>query len=100
MSKHPSHELPIRSKLEMLSVIAQVICHLHRGSRRAADRLLDELKTRSLFLDEQIQQDVLIFAEQIHFQYDYDPWHKVTPEVQKAADKLISDLGFFSILKY
>lgn len=100
MSKHPSHELPIRSKLEMLDVIVQVICHLHRGSRLAADALLDQLKIRSLFLDEQIQQDVLIFAEQIHFQYDYDPWHKVTPEVQKAADKLISDLGFFSIFKH
>lgn len=91
---HPSHELPIRSKLEMLDDIVQIIHYLHTGKRKAADPLIDDLKTRSMFLDERIQQDVLIFAEQVYFQYDYDPWHKVTPDVQKAADRLIEDLGF------
>lgn len=95
MNKHPSHELPIRSKLEMLDHIVQIIHYLHTGDRKTADRLLDDLKVRAMFLDEQIQQDVLIFAEQVHFQYDYDPWHKVTADVQKAADRLIEDLGFY-----
>lgn len=91
---HPSHELPIRSKLEMLDDIVQIIHYLHIGKRKAADPLIDDLKIRSMFLDEQIQHDVLIFAEQVYFQYDYDPWHKITPDVQKAADRLIEDLGF------
>lgn len=94
MTKHPSQELPIRSKLEMLADIVQIIRYLHEGSRPAADHLIDDLKTRAMYFDEKIQQDVLIFAESIHFQYDYDPWHKVTLDVKKAADKLIQDLGF------
>ena len=94
MNKHPSHELPIRSKLKMLDDVVQIIHYLHTGNRPAADPLIDDLKTRAIFLDEQIQQDVLIFSEQVHFQYDYDPWHKVTPDVQRAADRLIGNLGF------
>jgi hypothetical protein len=99
MSKHPALELPIRSKLDMLSDIIHIIRHLHQGNRKLADPLIDDLKLRSLFLGDKIQQDVLIFSEQIHFQYDYDPWHKVTSEVQKAADQLISDLGFMHLLQ-
>jgi hypothetical protein len=96
MKSHIFHELPIRSKLKMLDHIIQVIKCLHKGeSRSITDPLINDLKVRSTFLDEDIQRDVLIFAEQVHFQYDYDPWHKVTPDVQKAADKLIHDLGFF-----
>ncbi|HSX26752.1 MAG TPA: hypothetical protein VLE89_07075 [Chlamydiales bacterium] len=96
MKKHPSHELPARSKTEMLKDICEIVHFLHTGQRSAADLLIEDLKTRSIFLDEKIQHDVLIFAEQVQFQYDYDPWHKVTPDVQKAADKLIHDLGFKS----
>jgi hypothetical protein len=91
---HPSHELPIRSKLEMVDDIVRIIHHLHAGDRKAAEPLLDDLKIRAIYLDEKAQQDALIFAEQVYFQFDYDPWHKVTPEVQKAADRLIEDLGF------
>jgi hypothetical protein len=95
MDKHISHELPIRSKLKMLDNIAQIIHHLHAGTpRKETDQLINDLKARSIFLGEEVQRDVLIFAEQVQFQYDYDPWHKVTPEVQKAADRLIEDLGF------
>lgn len=94
MSKHPAFELPIRSKLDMLDDIVQIIHYLHEGNRKLATPFIEDLKIRSLFLDEQIQQDVLIFSEQVCFQYDYDPWHKITPDVQKAADKLIEDLGF------
>ena len=94
MPKHPAQELPIRSKLEMLDDIVQIIHYLHEGKREKANPLIDDLKIRSLFMDALIQQDVLIFSEQVCFQYDYDPWHKVTSEVQKAADKLIDDLGF------
>jgi hypothetical protein len=85
-------ELPIRSKLEMVEEVAQVVECLHRGRREEADALIEDLKARSIYLDESVQQDVLMFAEQVHFQYDYDPWHKVTPDVQKAADRLIEAL--------
>lgn len=95
MDKHPSHELPIRSKLDMLDDVVKIIHYLHEGDRAAADHLIDDLKTRAIYLDEKIQQDVLIFSEQVQFQYDYDPWHKVTLDVQTAADQLISDLGFY-----
>lgn len=91
---HPSHELPIRSKLEMMNDIVRAIHCLHTGDRKKAEPLLDDLKIRSIYLDEKIQQDALIFSEQVCFQFDYDPWHKVTPEVQRAADRLIEDLGF------
>jgi hypothetical protein len=78
----------------MLDDIVQVIHYLHTGRRRAADPLLDDLKIRAIYFDERVQQDVLIFAEQVYFQYSYDPWHKVTADVQRAADRLIEDLGF------
>lgn len=99
MPKHPALELPIRSKLDMLDDIIKIIRYLHLGNREVANLLIDDLKLRSLFLSDDIQQDVLIFSEQVHFQYDYDPWHKVTPDVQKAADQLISDLGFTRLLQ-
>jgi hypothetical protein len=94
MKKHLSQELPIRIKVAMAQEISQVIECLHRGQRGAADLLLEQLKAQALFLDEATQQNVLIFAEQVAFQYDYDPWHKVTSEVVNAADKLVESLGF------
>ncbi len=97
MRKHLGLELPIRSKLNMLDDIVQVIHFLHTGDRQIAVPLMDDLKARAVFFDDQIQHDVLIFCEQVCFQYDYDPWHKITPDVQKAADKLIDDLGFSHI---
>jgi hypothetical protein len=97
MEKHNPNELPIRSKLRMLDDIIQIICYLHAGKRMDTDALIKDLKTRAVFFDEVVQRDVLIFCEQILFQYDYDPWHKVTPDVQRAADQLIEDLGFSSI---
>lgn len=94
MAIHPALELPIRSKLEMVNEIVQIIQYLQFGRRKEADALIDDLKLRALFLDETIQNGVLAFSEQIHFQYAYDPYHKVTPDVEKAADKLIENLGF------
>ena len=87
-------ELPIRSKIAMIEDIGQILHYLHTGQRSAADLLLEDLKTRAIFLDEDVQQDVLIFAEQVHFQYDYDPWHRITHDIQVAADRLIEALGF------
>jgi hypothetical protein len=87
-------ELPIRSKLEMVQDLGKIIHYLHTGQRSAADLLIEDMKVRSIFMDDQIQQDVLSFAEQVHFQYDYDPLHQVTKEIQRAADKLLEDLGF------
>ena len=86
-------ELPIRSKTEMANDIAQIIHCLHRGQYTGP--LIENLKARSTFLDERVQQDVLIFVEQVQFQQAYDPWHKVTPEITLAADRLIEDLGFY-----
>jgi hypothetical protein len=94
MKKRETNELPIRAKKEMAEEIGEIIHYLHTGQRSAADLLIEDLKIRSVYLDESIQHDVLIFAEQIQFQYDYDPWHKVTGEIQTAADKLIENLGF------
>ena len=87
-------DLPIRTKVEMAEEVGEIIHALFTGHRPSADRLIENLKLRATTLDEAIQQDVLMFAEQVQFQYDYDPWHKVTPGVTKAADKLIEDLGF------
>jgi hypothetical protein len=95
MQNDPFHELPIRSKTEMVNDIIEIIRCLHRGRRTTSDRLVEDLKARCAFLDETIQQDVLIFVEQVQFQQVYDPWHRVTPEVEQAADRLIQDLGFY-----
>lgn len=86
--KEHSHQ----SKLAMQEEIAQIVFHLHQGNRSLGDLLIEDLKARAVHMAPQIQQDVLIFAEQVQFQYDYDPWHKVTPEVQSAADQLLKDL--------
>lgn len=94
MIKHPSLELPIRSKLDMLNDIVQIVCYLHTGNRREGEKYIKDLKIRSLFLNEEIQNGVLIFTDQVHFQYNFDPWHKMTREIQKAADHLIEELGF------
>jgi hypothetical protein len=95
MKKHPSQELPIRSKVQMAQEVGEVLQCLHRGQRSQVDLLLEDLKSRSIYLGEKIQQDVLVFAEQVQFQYVYDPWHCVTKNIQQAADKLIDDLGFY-----
>lgn len=96
-NKHP---LPFRSKLEMCEEIAQIVCYLHYGDKRKSDPLIEDLKIRSLYLDETIQQDVLAFSEQVQFQYAYDPSHQVTKDVQKAADRLLKDLGFEPLPSY
>jgi|SRR5271156_5543565 len=94
MGKHYSQELPIRSKIEMAKEIGQIIECLHAGRRSAADLLIEDLKARAVYMDEEIQQSVLMFAEQVQFQYDYDACHLMTAEVAHAADKLIENLGF------
>lgn len=87
-------ELPIRSKVEIAERIGEIIQCLHAGRRSEADMLIEEVKGRSLFLEDPIQQDVLMFAESVQFQACYDPWHLISNDIQKAADKLIEDLGF------
>lgn len=94
MEKKYKRGLPFQEKLEMTKDIAQILKHLHQGERSSTDLLIEDLKSRAIHFPDEIQRDVLIFCEQVHFQYDYDPWHKVTPEVQRAADQLITDLGF------
>lgn len=91
--KQYRNEDPNLAKLIMCEDVAHVIFHLHHGQRSQAEPLIKDLKTRSLLMGDKIQQDVLIFSEQVQFQYDYDPQHLVTPEVQKAADHLLKDLG-------
>ncbi|MBI5272973.1 MAG: hypothetical protein HY861_03215 [Chlamydiia bacterium] len=94
MDYNQFHQLPIRSKREMANDVAQIIYCLHFGKNTSVNLFIEDLKTRALLLDPQIEQDVLMFVAQVQFQYDYDPWHKVTQEVQRTADKLLEDLGF------
>lgn len=93
MNKNHRRELPVQAKMKMAEGIAKIIGHLHRGEREKSDLLLEELKERAVYMPEDIQQDVLMFSEAIQFQYDYDPWHKVSEEVQKTANRLIEALG-------
>lgn len=94
MTKHPAIQIPIRSKLDMLNDIVQIVCYLHEGNRKEGEKYILDLKMRALFMNHQIQNCVLVFTDQVHFQFNIDPWHKVTPEVQKAADLLIEQMGF------
>ena len=92
MAEHIFHELPVRSKIEMMQDVVQTIHSLHRGDRVKADFFIEDLKARSIQLDEEIQQSVLKFAEQVQFQVAYDPWHNITREVGQAADALLEFL--------
>ena len=92
MDNENFRELPIRAREEMARDVVKIIRNLHRGKPELATPLIQDLKARSLHLSDQIQQDVLIFAEQVQFQYAYDPWHKVTEEVSQAADRLLAHL--------
>jgi hypothetical protein len=92
--EHYHEQLPIRSKIEVAEDIDQIIHCLGMGQKEAANALIESLKSRSIYLDEKIQGDVLVFAEAVQFQEAYDPWHCITPEIERAADQLIEDLGF------
>lgn len=94
MEKHPGLELPIRSKIAMLEDIIDAMEGLHRGLRKRIENSLKDLLLRALYLDEAIQQSALIFSEHVQFQYRYDPQHKVSEEIEKAADQLIENMGF------
>ncbi|HEV7738352.1 MAG TPA: hypothetical protein VGO47_13390 [Chlamydiales bacterium] len=92
MKEHVFQDNPIRSKIEMMQDIVAIIHCLHTGKPLAADPFIEDLKVRSIHLGDQVQQDVLMFVEQVQFQYAYDPWHKITKDVQVAADRLIEHL--------
>ncbi len=79
-------------KSEMLEDVGKIIFHLHHGNRVLIDLFIDNLKANAVHMEPTIQQAVLNFAEQVHFQYDYDPWHKVTEDVQIAADQVLKSL--------
>lgn len=87
-------ELPIRSKVKIAQELGQILYCLHTGQRSSADLLIEDMKSRSLFLEDPIQRDVLIFVESVQFQDAYDPSHLVSEEVRQAADRLIESLGF------
>ena len=91
MSKN---QLPIRSKKQIADGIGEVLHCLHTGQRSATDLLLESLKSDAILLEDPIQQDVLKFAEAVQFQAVYDDWHRITPEVEQAANRLIEALGF------
>jgi hypothetical protein len=94
MKRHLSQELPIRSKLEMAKDIAETIHCLGFGRRSEADSRIDDLKSRAIYFDETVQTNVLIFAEQVQFQSTYDPSRGVTPDVERAANRLLESLGW------
>ncbi len=87
-------DLPIRHKVAIAQELGEALHLLHTGQRGSLDLTLEEMKAHSLYLEEPIQQAVLAFAETVQFQTVYDPWHRVTPEVRRAADRLIDDMGF------
>jgi hypothetical protein len=87
-------QLPIRAKIEIAEKIGQILHYFQKGQPQEVNALIAEVKSRALFLEDPIQQDVLIFAESVQFQEAYDPWHKISPEIEQAANKLIEDLGF------
>jgi hypothetical protein len=87
-------QLPIHSKKRIADGVEEVLHCLHTGQRSATDLLLEGLKSDSLYLEDPIQQDILKFAEAVQFQAVYDDWHRITPEVEEAANRLIEDLGF------
>jgi hypothetical protein len=84
--------LPIRLKLEIIQDLEKMILFLHLGRKRELDRCAEDMKRNALFLDEQIQGDVLRFVEIVQFQNAYEPC--VTLEIQRAADFLIESMGF------
>lgn len=84
----------IRKKFILVKDISQVIKDLHFGKIQAIPPLLDEMRSISQDLDEESQNDITLFALQVEFQMDYDPFHLVTEEIRKAGDALINDLGF------
>lgn len=88
-------KLPIRSKIEIAQKIGDILHYLHQGKPQEANHLIEEVKSRALFLEEPIQRDVLMFAESVQFQASYDPFHRIDHKVEEAANRLIEDLGFF-----
>lgn len=98
-AKYLGLEIPIRLKLGMLDDLVQIMSYLHKGDKKAADLLIEDLKIRATFLESPIQEAVLNFSEQVQFQYTYDPWHKVNQDVVEAADRLIKAMGFRPPLK-
>ncbi len=92
MDLNHRNDLPIRTKRAIAQDVADIVHSLQAGEIKRTNTLLDDLKVKSIDFDPAIQQDVLIFAEAVQFQAVYDPAHPVSPEVQHAADKLVSDL--------
>jgi len=84
--------LPIRLKLGIINCIEQIVHNLHMG--KDLTPYIEMMKRNALLLDEEIQRDVLRFVEIVQFQAVYDPFHRLTQEVQNTADRLIEDLGF------
>jgi len=80
-------------KALLLDHLARVVANLHRGNIEAIVPLLRQMHTAARSLSPQIQLDIHQFIIQVEFQMDYDPFHLVTEEIQKAADALIKDLG-------
>lgn len=93
MEKNPFEELPIRTKLKMTENIGKMMDWLYQGNQKKLYEEAEELKKESIYLSEEIQQSVLMFVEQLLFQYQYDPG-EITEEVRKMADRLIASLGF------
>jgi hypothetical protein len=92
--KNYRKELPIRSKIDLAQEVGQIIHDLSVGKESSVEALIEQMKNQSIDLDETIQGDVLVFSEAVQYQLAYDPWHEITPEIERAANQLIRDLGF------
>jgi hypothetical protein len=85
-------ELPIKSKLQMLEDIAEALHLFQQGEKAKLEAVLQNLKVRSVYLEEPIQQATLIFIEQVLYHFGYD--RLLDAELQRSADRLIEELGF------
>ena len=88
-------KLPIRSKLEMIQDVSEILLALHDGDRDLLERLVIDLKGHALCFDDMVQRDVLQFSENVQFQLLVDPNRLITADIEKAADRLVEDLGFY-----
>lgn len=90
----PCKELPIRSKLLILSKMSKIFEAMHQKNGDLSAHLVEDLKTHALFLEESIQQEVLSFGEQVLLQTQGTSSYCISKELHQATNCLIESMGF------
>ena len=57
------NELPIRSKIDVAAEIGDILQDFQTGQKTRVEHLIEDLKMRSIYLDESLQEDILAFAD-------------------------------------